>query len=178
MGVLRFRGTNGAFAGVFAPHTVNDLRGPGDVKFGPDDNLYVGSGLIAYWPPLPPGSILRYNGATGAFIDAFVPNGSGGLGLPIAFVFGPDGNLYVCNSKQEGEDPADRVGEVLRFNGATGAFIDVFIPAEGEFWVGIAFGPDGNLYVSSPITHRIVRFDGTSGAFIDVFISNATSLAC
>ena len=34
MGVLRFRGTDGAFAGVFVPHTVNDLRGPGDVKFG------------------------------------------------------------------------------------------------------------------------------------------------
>ena len=176
MGVLRFRGTNGAFAGVFVPQTVPDLRGPGDVKFGPDGNLYVASGLIYYWPPLPPGSILRYNGATGAFIDAFVPEGSGGLGIPLAFAFGPDGELYVCNSKQEGPDPANRVGEVLRFKGATGAFIDVFVPAEsGSFYAGIAFGPDGHLYVSSPLTNRIVRFDGTTGALIDVFISNATS---
>ena len=47
--------------------------------------------------------------------------------------------LYVCNSKQEGPDPANRVGEVLRFKGATGAFIDVFVPAEsGSFYAGIA----------------------------------------
>ena len=37
------------------------------------------------------------------------------------------------------------------------------------------FGPDGNLYISNPSTHRILRFDGATGAFIDVFISNATS---
>ena len=65
---------------------------------------------------------------------------------------------------------------MLRFKGATGAFIDVFVPAEsGSFYAGIAFGPDGHLYVSSPFTHRILRFDGTTGALIDVFISNATS---
>ena len=175
MGVLRFRGTNGAFAGVVAPHGVNGLAGPSDLKFGPDGHLYVGAGFV-YWFGIFPGSILRYNGATGTFIDAFVPKGSGGLGIPMAFAFGPDGNLYVCNQKQEGPDPDNRLGEVLRFNGATGAFIDVFVPAEsGSFYAGIAFGPDGNLYVSNPSTHRILRFDGTTGAFIDVFISNATS---
>jgi sugar lactone lactonase YvrE len=64
---------------------------------------------------------------------------------------------------------------VLRFNGATGAFIDVFIPAESKVYGGIAFGPDGNLYVSRPSTHRVLRFNGTTGAFMDVFVSNATS---
>ena len=68
-----------------------------------------------------------------------------------------------------------RRGGVLRFNGATGAFIDAFIPAESEVYGGIAFGPDGNLYVNSPSTHRVLRFNGTTGAFMDVFVSNATS---
>src|SRR5207247_805617 len=33
--------------------------------------------------------VLRYNGTTGAFIDAFIPTGSGGLGLPWSLVFLP-----------------------------------------------------------------------------------------
>ena len=39
--------------------------------------------------------VLRYNGTTGAFIDAFVSSGSGGLDMPSGLTFGPDGNLYV-----------------------------------------------------------------------------------
>lgn len=35
---------------------------------------------------------------------------------------------------------------------------------------GIAFGPDGNLYVSSYNESRIARFDGVSGSYIDDFI--------
>lgn len=53
MGVLRFPGTNGAFVGVIAPHGVNGLRGPGDLKFGPDGHLYVGTGFIYWFHPLP-----------------------------------------------------------------------------------------------------------------------------
>ena len=33
---------------------------------------------------------MRYDGTTGAFIDAFVTAGSGGLGEPTFLVFGPD----------------------------------------------------------------------------------------
>jgi hypothetical protein len=35
--------------------------------------------------------VLRYDGATGAFIDAFVTAGSGGLVDPSGITFGPDG---------------------------------------------------------------------------------------
>ena len=34
---------------------------------------------------------------------------------------------------------------------------------------GIAFGPDGNLYVSSGDTHRVLRYSGSDGSFFDVF---------
>lgn len=40
---------------------------------------------------------MRYNGATGAFIGAFVTAGSGGLSQPECVTFGPDSNLYVGN---------------------------------------------------------------------------------
>src|SRR3990170_1183036 len=64
--------------------------------------------------------VLRYDGTTGAFIDAFVTAGSGGLDVPVGLVFGPDGNLYVSSGS---------TNEVLRYDGTTGAFIDAFVTA-------------------------------------------------
>src|SRR5438477_333238 len=79
--------------------------------FGPDGNLYVASKTTH--------TILRYDGHTGAFIDAFVPAQSGGLKYPYGLVFGPDHNLYVVDSYDF---------SVVRYNGLTGAFIDTFVP--------------------------------------------------
>jgi hypothetical protein len=87
--------------------------------FGPDGNLYVSS-----FPMLHP-SVLRYDGMTGALIDAFVPERSGGLSYPSGPLFGPDGNLYVRST------PDFNLGAVLRYDGTTGAFIDEFIPYGG-----------------------------------------------
>jgi len=35
----------------------------------------------------------------------------------------------------------------------------------------VAFGPDGNLYVASELTHEVKRYDGATGAFIDNFVT-------
>jgi hypothetical protein len=137
--------------------------------FGLDGNLYVTSGGLT--SPPDSSSVLRFDGKTGAFIDAFVPAGSGGLAGPRALVFGPDGNLYVNCS-----DPGP--GSVLRYDGTTGAFLDVFVSSDnnppGENSAGhprgLVFGPDGNLYVSRPDQNTVLRYDGRTGAFIDAFV--------
>ena len=64
--------------------------------------------------------------------------GNGGLGGAFGLTFGPDGNLYVTAQF------FTAVPGVLRYNGTTGAFMDVFVA--GQFNVP-AFGPDGHLYV-------------------------------
>jgi hypothetical protein len=113
-------------------------------------------------------SILRYNGMTGAFIDAFVPSGSGGLSFACAMTIGPSGDLFVASLHSN---------EVLRYNGSTGAFVGAFVSAgSGGLAVpcGVAFGPDGNLYVSSIAANEILKYDGTTGAFIDVFVPAGT----
>jgi glucose/arabinose dehydrogenase len=133
---------------------------------GPDDNLYVSCSFIQ--DHIPGSGVLRFHGTTGAFIDTFVPSGSGHLGTPTAIVFGPDGNLYVAS---------DRTHSVLRYNGTTGAFMDTLVlPGSGglNFPVDLAFGPDGNLYVSSFFTDSVPRYSGTTGAFIDTFVPPAS----
>ena len=65
-------------------------------------------------------SVLEYNSTTGAFIQAFVPSGSGGLSGSHAMSFGPDGNLYVSS---------ENTNSVLQYNGTTGEFIQAFVPS-------------------------------------------------
>ncbi|TDJ03020.1 MAG: hypothetical protein E2O70_00535 [Candidatus Dadabacteria bacterium] len=63
--------------------------------------------------------VLRYDGTTGAFIDAFVTPGSGGLDNPNSLVFGgPNVNLFVNSSGNNA---------VLQYNGLSGAPVDQFV---------------------------------------------------
>lgn len=65
-------------------------------------------------------------------------------------------------------------GFIQRYDGTSGAFIDTFANpgVEPSGWprgpTGVAFGPDGNLYVVKMDT--IMRFDGSTGAYIDDFV--------
>jgi streptogramin lyase len=158
--VLRYDGSTGAFLDAF----VFNFSGAADAEpfgltFGPDGNLYVS---VDFVPSVPPAEVQRYDGSTGAFLDALVSQLGGLSGL----TFGLDGNLYVSNN-----GVAD---QVLRFDGSTGAFLDAFVPT-GSGGLnepsGLTFGPDGNLYVSSLDTNQVLRYDGSTGAFLDVFVA-------
>jgi streptogramin lyase len=67
-----------------------------------------------------------------------------------------------------------QTNSVLKYDGATGDFLAVFITA-GEEGLdeprGLAFGPDGYLYVSSFGTDEVLRYNGTTGTFKDVFVA-------
>jgi hypothetical protein len=63
-----------------------------------------------------------------------------------------------------------------RFNGATGAFLGTFI-GSGDLISranGMAFGNDGNLYVSQGFNanSEVRRYNGTSGALLGTFIAH------
>src|ERR1035437_5447525 len=136
--VLRYDGGTGAFLGTFA--SGGGLIQPYGIVFGPDGNLYVAGTHSS--------SVVRYNGVTGVFIDVFVPPGSGGLAEPDGLVFGPDGNLYLTNNQVGREQPSS----VLRYNGITGAFIDIFVGVGSgglNAGRGLVFGPGSDLYVRS-----------------------------
>ena len=130
------------------------LDAPIEAILGPDGNVYV-SGSNS-------GNVVRYDGATGAFVDEFAAGRPAAAGM----AFGPDGNLYVADWSTH---------EVVRFDGSTGAFLDVFVTSGlGGLIdpVGLIFGPDGNLYVGSYDGKAVFRYNGNTGAFIDVFVTS------
>src|SRR5438034_1391804 len=83
--IRRYNGLTGAFLGVFVAPGAGGMTQPGDPQFfvfGPDGNLYVASAENNG-----NGSVLRYDGHTGAFLGAFVPTGTGGISGPRALLF-------------------------------------------------------------------------------------------
>ena len=117
--VLRYDGHTGAFLGAFVAPGSGGLERPIQLAFGPDGLLYAGSSGDD--------RILRYHGVTGAFVDCFVDgrhhHRGSGLHEPSGIAFGPrDGDLYVA---------ARGTSQVLRYDGVTGAFKEVFIE-QGE----------------------------------------------
>ena len=162
--IYRYDGATGNFIDVFVTAGQGGLSGPIGMTLGSDGHFYVSSRDTH--------EIMRYNGTTGASLGTGCSGHAaafacgGGLNGPQHPVFGSDGNLYMGSLN---------TSQVIRFDGTTGAFIDVFASGEGlSIATGIAFGPDGNLYVSSRDTDQVLRYDGTTGAFIDVFVATGS----
>ena|SRR5260221_7103858 len=152
--IRRYSGLTGAPIGTGIFASSPDLNHPTDITFGPDGSLYVANDLG--------NSILRFNGTTGApFPSAgnpgafFVPPGSAGLVRPAHLVFGSDGNLLVSSPS---------LGAIFRYNGTTGAFINIFASLAGVD--DLLVGPDGKLYVTAT-PGSTYRFNGSG---FDAFI--------
>ena len=200
--VKRYDGATGAYLGDFV--AAGGQMNPRGMSFGPDGNLYVGGSSYGA-----PGSIRRFDGTTGDPLGTVIsdlPNAIGDvifgpdgdlyspvlledyvihvdpstgeqLGTigPVAgaagLAFGADGNLYVASYSGN---------QVLRFDGTTGAFIDVFanVPIAGSAGhvADVTFGPDGDLLATlgyAEPTGNVWRFDGTTGASLGAFIPDA-----
>ncbi|HUN82411.1 MAG TPA: hypothetical protein VMV81_12985 [Phycisphaerae bacterium] len=151
------------------PSTPQDetggLNGPTAALFGPDGNLYVLS--------FNSNSVIRYNGVTGAYIDTFIPTGSGALNGPDAgSVFGPDGNLYIASYFGR---------RILRYNGTTGLFIDIFINS-GSGQASLA-NPRCVLFrsccsdvlVNSEGLNKVLRYDATTGTFLNRIVPSVST---
>jgi hypothetical protein len=111
------------------------------------------------------GNVLRYDAATGGFVNVLVPAGLGGLNGPNRLLLGPNGTLFVASYY---------TNSVLTYSAADGTFQGTFIPSGSG---GLAqpcnmmFGPDGNFYVVSYGTGQVKRYDGKSGAYLDDFVT-------
>ena len=121
------------FTDDFVSAGSGGVQSPRYIAFGPDGNLYVAS--------KDSNEVLRYDGATGAFLGAAIPSTAGLVG-PFGETFGPDGNLYVTGFGSN---------DVFRYNLSTGTAAEFVSAGSGGlmFPKALTFGPDGNLYVAS-----------------------------
>lgn len=124
--------------GNFATTNMNE---PGYFDWGPDGNLYV--------PNYNAGTITRYNGTTGAYIDTFIS----GANQVFSLAFGSDGNLYTYYGNT-----------VKKHNGTTGAFISNFAITQG-FAYGMRF-VNNKLYVTDIVAKDVKTYDITTGAYL------------
>src|SRR5437660_7816539 len=63
-------------------------------------------------------------------------------------------------------------GDVLRYNQADGSFVGNFASlGQNADLLGMAFGPDGNLYVADGTENEVLRYNGRTGAYMGVFAS-------
>ncbi len=102
------------------------------------------------------------SGPTSDEASEFRKGGGKGLGQSAFFV----GNF----------SPEGTTNGILRYNGR-GSFIDRMVPeGSGGLTIGccMAFGPDENLYVGSPLTANVLRYNGVTGEFIDEFIPSGS----
>lgn len=194
--VLKFDASTGALQGVFVTSGSGGLRNPGEMAFGPNQNLYVSSSTNS--------SVYEYDGQAGSFvrsyttgldgargiafrpdgtllvasanshsIAAFAPDGTAlgtfatATGAPIGIAYGPDGNLYAAIAETT-ELALD--GYVQRFDGTTGASMGSFAGGNLDNPQALTFGPNGNLFVHIQDDHDIFEFNGTTGEFERIFV--------
>jgi sugar lactone lactonase YvrE len=141
---------------------VGGLSQPMAAAFGPDGNLYVaqqsGQRVARYTPG-------------GAAVGAAFGTSRYYTGL----AFGPDGRAYA-----NGTDGSFLTGRVERFDPTSGAAAGIGIvpsdaagfagPLSNGYFEGIAFGPDGNLFVASHYAAAVLVYGGpgagTPGALL------------
>ena len=66
---------------------------------------------------------------------------------------------------------------MLEYDGTTGAFITTFVTQGSgglDEPLGLVFGPNGNLFVSSYYTNSVLEYNGTTGAFLETFASGVS----
>jgi len=156
--------TSGNSGALFATVTERDPYGygsPSGMDFGPDGNLYIAMQGAGFANDM----VVRYNGVTGASMGIFTQNQ--GLNVINDVMFGPDGRMYIASigGPAWGSDN----GYVAVANGSTGAYEGSFASRKGS--VGLAWGPNGNLFISGYWywNRGIQQYDGRTGAFVSQF---------
>lgn len=149
--VKRYHGPTGAYLGDFVKSGAGGLNATQEVLFGMDGHLLVSGRGNKH--------ILKFDRDTGDFLGNFTSGYD--LDNPTKMTLGPDNLLYISQWGLQKK-------KVVRFNFATGAFVDEFTEIDLNEGCGHAWGATGNLYVASFGSADVRKFD-PQGKFLGVF---------
>ena len=125
---------------------------------GDEGDIYVIAGADVGFGPGSP-AVLQYDGATGTFVGVFASKIGGQFN---GMAWGPNGNLYTSHMLNTSR------WRIAEFDGTTGAFVqnvlDITSTTGATVAKGVAFGPDGDMYVGDFWNHLVTRYDGITFA--------------
>jgi DNA-binding beta-propeller fold protein YncE len=155
--VLRYDEDTGALLGALDP----SVPGPAASCIAENGDFMVAAQGTA--------EVLRFDGATNAFLGAAVAAGSGGLNLPTAPVVTPDGKYIIVGDLT--------LNGYFRYDAKTGEFINVFAdpssaPIDGAFMPTFSPYPEfaNQVYMASSYTNSIQAYDIETGAYLGDFV--------
>lgn len=157
--IVEYDGVGGGTLSTIFDACPTSVAAPFDQIVGADGHIYISC-------PASDG-VFRVDGVTRDPLGFFVTGGSGGLANPQGLVFAPGGNLLVASGF---------TGEILEYDGGSGAFVGVFVDAGGngggpvDPW-GLTIR-SGNLFVASRFPAEVREFNGTTAAFVQTFVTS------
>lgn len=130
----------------------------GGMTFTPAGNLIAASSND--------NDLAEFDGTNGGTVRNFFDACPTSLAAPFDVAVGSSGDVYATCTGSDG---------VFHFT-SSGTPLNFFVSAGSgglTFPRGLAFGPNGNLFVASGFTGEILQYNRTTGAFVNVFVNSA-----
>ena len=149
--------------GFPAPDTLGDIVE--NVALGPDGSVYVSDTnqhkVYRYDPITQTSTVVAGTGSSAPGCEE-CPAETSGLFNPRGLAVGPDGTLYIADSRNHRIRKVDTNGFITTIAGLTGlgGYLGDNGPASSARLnspYGLALGPDGSLYIADSFNYRVRR---------------------
>jgi RHS repeat-associated protein len=156
-------GDSSLFSGDDGPATQARLRNPTGLALSPDGSLYIVDSGNYRVRRVGPDGIIHTVAGNGSqdFSGDGGPATKAALWFPSGLTLGPDGSLYISENQRVRRVGPDGIISTVAGSASNGFAGDdgPATQAQLSYPGGVAFGPDGSLYIADTSNNRIRRVD-------------------